>query len=605
MTRFMQILRIIPFSLLYLALTAQGQVMVLNAPEVPVIPGRTAYPDVEGKVLVSMDIIEYQNTLRTDDTITVFPGWPVAKFGTNERGGVFGNMDNDPELEIVYSVGQKTYAFNLNGTLVGGWPRILDYPADGAPAFGDIDGDGFGEVVVTTHQTSTFASGTVYAFEKNGANVFGFPVTMDGGPLRTPVLADLDDDGAEEIIVAIRLWPEGFIHVYKGDGSMFPNFPVRMDYSPGSAVAVGDITGDGVPEIVAESYYSLHAFNLEGVILPGFPYYPGEGRVFSYSSPVLADIDGDGTREIICGDHSTSTGDGAVHVVKSDGTTWPGWPKYTNYWIYGPPSVGDINGDGELDIVVGDELLSTTPVNKVYAWTASTGESLQGFPISDVNGINSQIILADFDNDSEIELMCDDNTATNTIGRYRGFNNDGTEMEGWPLETQGTTFFINPFVSDLDYNGVMEISGGGWDQDPGNTNLYLWNANVPYNADLAILPILQYNTRHNGVYGDYLMVGMEEQGGMEAWGHGGLVVWPNPAGDKLTVSSQQSAVSSQRSVLRMTILDLQGRVVKIMDEIPSLPFTLDISTLDPGLYILRMKYYDGTSSSTRFIKTSK
>ncbi len=598
-----------------LGFSSQAQVLVLDISELDDIPLQNrVIPDVQGKVLVDVNAsrIPFKSTEMTE--VTLYPNWPVQKFGSNERGGVYGNMDNDPDMEIIYNIGQKTYAFNLDGTLVGGWPRTLNYPADGAPSYGDVDGDGFGEIVVTTHQTSTFSEGTVYAFEKNGANVPGFPVNMEGGPLRTPVLADLDDDGADEIIVAVRKWPEGFIHVYRGNGTMYPNFPVRMEYTPGSAVAVGDITGDGVPEIVAESYYTLHAFNTNGVILPGFPYSPGTNRVFSYSSPVLADIDGDGLRDIICGDHSISDGSGAVHVVRYNGTVLEGWPQFTSYWIYGPPSVGDIDGDGELDIAVGDQVISSSSVNKLYAWTAATGIPLPGFPVTGLNGINSQVILADLDGDGSVELMLDDNTATNSIGSYHGYNHDGTAMEGWPLETMGSTFFINPFVADIDMDGILDISGGSTDQPSGNTNLYLWNANVIQDPDLAFLPVLQYNTRHNGVFGDYLMVEIEEKGNGES---GDIVVWPNPARDRLSVLVPAPSPASdwgttvagtgngRQSTVSFHICDLNGRILTNIKGISSFPCTIDISELNPGFYLIRMIVNDGSIMTRKFVKLNR
>lgn len=611
----MKLPTLIQLVIVLLAINVHGQKIVVDFNEVPEIISSKFIPDVEGKVVIDRGLLNRNNVIREDDTVTVYPNWPVSENGSNERGGVYGNLDNDPEMELIYAIGDKIYAFNIDASLVGGWPRTLDYPTDGAPAFGDVDGDGFGEIVVTTHQTSTFATGTVYAFEINGANMPGFPITMEGGPLRTPVLYDIDDDGKHEIIIAVRKWPEGFIHVYRSNGTMYPNFPVRMEYTPGSAVAVGDITGDGVPEIVAESYYTLHAFNLEGVILEGFPYYPGENRVFSYSSPVLADIDGDGAREIICGDHSISTGDGAVHVVKYDGTVLPGWPQYTSYWIYGPPSVGDINDDGELDIAVGDQVISASPVNQVYAWTAATATPLPGFPITGLNGINSQIILADLDGDEMVELIMDDNTATNSMGRYHGYNHDGTPMENWPIEIQGSSFFINPMVVDINLDGILDFSGGGTEPDNGLTNIYLWNANCEYRQELAFLPVLQYNTRHNGVYGDYLMVGMAEEEKQEDLGVPDLEFFPNPASSQLAIAPSLSfapdwervgvgAVGGQRSLSRLMIYDVSGQVVSEFSDLPTFPIIIDVSELQPGIYILQLIAGNGLNWSGKMVKIS-
>lgn len=578
-----------------------GQVKVVDASKLTGACPYRFFPDVGGKVVIDEGYLNAYLTEIAGDTVTVFPQWPIARAGSNERGGVYGNLDDDPELELVYPVGAALYAFNIDGSNVNGWPKVLDYPTDGAPAFGDIDGDGVGEIVVTTHETATFDFGTVYAFEINGSDVTGFPVTTEGGGVRTPVMADLDEDGALEIIIAVRDWPEGFIYVYSGDGTVFPNWPQRMDYVPGSAVAVGDITGDETPEIIAESYYNLHAFRTDGILLDGFPYSPGENRVFSYSTPVLADLDGDDFREIVCGDHSIIDGTGAVHVVKNDGTLLQAWPKLTGGWIYGPPSIGDINDDGFLDIAVGDWTLSAAPADKVYAWTAITGDPLPGFPITNIFGVNSQIILADIDGDGEIELMFDDNTSD---GKYPGYNHDGTIMEDWPLIVNGSTFFINPLVVDINRDGIMEISGGGYDLGSGNTNIYLWNANVEYNAELAVLPILQYNTRHNGVFGDYLMVGTPEN---PEEIKGGWNIFPNPARTSLTLSPPDlQGNSNSPEDLQVGIYQSSG--IKIYGQKFSTAggeLHFDLTGYPSGIYWLKIINDSGVEEMFKFIKLSR
>jgi len=572
-----------------------GQVKVVDGSRLKNYCSFRYFPDVEGKVVIDEGFFNYLSGDENKDDITVIPGWPVSRSGSNERGGVYGNLDADPELELVYPVGSALYAFNIDGSDVSGWPKPLDYPTDGAASFGDIDGDGFGEIVITTHQTATFAFGTIYAFEINGTDVAGFPVVTEGGAVRTPVLADLDGDGAMEIIIAVRNWPEGLIYVYRGDGTIFPNWPQRMDYVPGSAVAVGDINGDEIPEIVAESYYRLHAYSIDGVLLPGFPYLPDTTgtRVFSYSTPVLADLDGDGNREIICGDHSIENGTGAVHVVKNDGKSRDGWPKITGSWVYGPPSIGDINGDGLLDIAVGDQTLSVTPVNKVYAWTGSTADTLQGFPITDIFAVNSQIILADIDGDNKIELMFDDNTSE---GKYPGYNHDGTIMEDWPLVVDGSTFYINPIVVDINHDEIMEISGGGYDETSDNTNLYLWNANVEYESELAVLPILQYNTRHNGVYGDYLMVGTPDV--MQEI-NGGWNIFPNPARGIINFKFPMLNPGKDFS---LSIYDISGREVIEM-KIPDGQRALQVSIEDfkMGIYTAVMKEGYSVRAGWKFV----
>lgn len=475
-----------------------GQVSVVDISQLKQQDFHAVVPDVEGKVLLHESV--YEELLATDvlNGIEPYNNWPLSYTGSSSRGGVYCNMDEDDDLEIVYCVTNQVYAWNIDGTVVDGWPNTVNQYPDGAPAFGDVDGDGEGDIVISSRQAGTGNTGTLTAYHQDGSLLDGFPVSMTGGATKTPVLADLNGDGVYEIIVEERAWPDGYLGVFSGDGTYWPGFPVALDYIPGSAVAVGDITGDNIPEIVAESYYSIYAFDVEGNVLEGFPFTPGNDRVFSYSSPVLADMDGDGLREIIAGDHSTATGNGAVHILKNDGTALDGWPQYVSYWIYGPAAVGDIDGDGELDVAVGDQVLAGSPSDKVYAWDKE-GNNLAGWPTEPMNAINNQILLADLDGDDQVELMWDDNTSENV---YIGYNHDGSVMEGWPLSLNGSSFFMNPFVADVNNDGILDISGASGIITTNDLGFYLWNANVSVNPDHSPLTILQYNVRHDGTYVD-------------------------------------------------------------------------------------------------------
>ena len=571
--------------LLSLTFPVLGQNKVVDISDLNYSGKIRLFPDVEGKVVVGKSLSQYISESKRDD-ITVFPGWPVTMAGTNESGGVYCHLDDDDQLEIIYPVGNRLYAFNTDGTAVDGWPQQLDYPTDGTAAYGDIDGDGEGEIVVTTHQIASFAVGSVYAFEKDGTNVPGFPVSTEGGGIRTPALGDLNLDRALEIIITVRNWPEGFVYVFKGDGTVYPNWPQRMDYVPASSAAVGDIDGDDIPEIVTESYYRLHAYKTDGTLMPGFPYLPGENRVFSYSTPVLADIDGDGNREIICGDHSVSDGTGAVHIVRSNGMSLPDWPRLTASWIYAPPSVADINGDGLFDVVIGDQSLSTSPANKIYAWTAMTADTLPGFPVTGVFGINCQIILADIDGDQQIELIADDNSSD---GKYAGFNHDGSVISGWPLEVDGSTFYINPFVTDINNDGIAAISGGGYNQDESIINLYLWNTGMAFKTESSPLPTLQYNTRRNGVYGDTLMVGIPviENFKAENWS-----LAPNPASDHVFLYNSASNLNRKKQKeICISLYNSSGTLVLSHNYLSDNQIELKLSGISPGIYYIKISGY--------------
>ncbi len=467
-------------------------------------------PDVMNKInVLENDANGFHNVTMSADSFPNFPGFPKHVAGTiTEGGAIFCNMDSDPEPEIVFCASYTIYAINLDGSNVPGWPKTVTSGTiglDGAPAFGDIDGDGQGEIVAVSHGPAS--GGYVYAFKKNGDAVTGFPIN-NGYCTRTPVLADLDNNGTLEIIVNERV--SHTVRVYKGDGTMFPGWPQTMNHVPASSAAVGDITGDGVPEIIAESYNSLYAWHTNGDTVAGFPFTMPNGDNNSYSSPVLADLDGDNIREIIFGTHALSGG-GYVYALKNNGTVMTGWPKITPYWIYSPPAIGYIDGDNVLDISVGDGggTISGTPVFSLYAWNKN-GTALTGFPVTGLWAINNQPVIADIDNDNMSELIIDDNTTESGLGKYPAFNHDGTPVSGWPVYTSGSTSFRTPCVLDINNDGILDIIGeGGEGTYPTDfTNLYLWNTGMNLNIPKTYNAMWQYNARHNAVFGDNPLVGV-------------------------------------------------------------------------------------------------
>ena len=473
-----------------------------HAPKINLIPdvmNKVLYLENDGKSLTGRTF--------DADSFPVYAGYPKIVTGQSFEGGIVCQMDSDSELEIVYGIGATLQAWNLDGSNVTGWPVSLLYNAQGAPAYGDIDGDGQGEIVLGT---SNFIgnAGAVYAFEKNGTPVTGFPVSH-GATARTIVLADLDNNGALEIITNKRIYPIGEVWVYRGNGTAYPGWPKTLDHVPASSSAVGDITGDGIPEIISESYLSLYAWDRNGNAVPGFPFTMPNGDVNSYSSPVLADVDNDNIREIIFGSHATSGG-GFVYILKNNGTVLNGWPKQTNWWVYGPPALGYINGDNVIDIVVGDQIGSGIPTDYVYGWDKN-GNVLQGFPIGPINAINNQITLADLDNDNQLELLIDDNTQLSGMGKYLTYNHDGTPNEEWTLPTAGASFFNMPVIADLNNDGRLDLIGAGFTAGGTNqTYVYTWNTNQVINPSRVVNPVWQFNVRHNGVYGDNNLVSINQ-----------------------------------------------------------------------------------------------
>jgi len=311
------------------------------------------------------------------------------------------DLDRDGKLDAVFGAAdQRIYAVKGNGRLVPGWPALArDEEAGGdvakilsSPAIGDLDGDGSPDVVEGTAETygsTPTTSGRVYALDAHGKRLPGWPVAPPGlaanaiplagqGVPMSPLLADVDGDGRDEVAIAAFT---GQPELYSGDGKRLggaggeSRFQVdgRGASSPagapsalalGANAAFGRITADGPLRLfggLVDSRLALAQSSpatrvdfehlvggwdaAGGAWLDAYP-RPIEGWQIP-TAPAVADVDGDGSAEVIAG----SSGD-VLHAFRADGSEPSGWPKDTGGWLLASPAVGDIDGDGRLEVVV-------------------------------------------------------------------------------------------------------------------------------------------------------------------------------------------------------------------------------------------------------------
>jgi len=278
---------------------------------------------------------------------SVLPGWPVAATSAHRSSPVAGDFDGDGQLEIVTLALQGLVrVLEADGTMVPGWPRATaTHGLASTPAVADLNDDGKDDVVFAANDS------LIYVISGNGVDFPGWPIHV-GAPMQSsPVLADVDGDGDLEIFAIDkvgRCW--GFHHddrdVIPGPDPL-PGWPITFQPFSGfpHSPAVADLDNDGSPEFVINGHEEIVVVHVDGTPFPGFPLDTG---VEGSTSPIVADVNGDGTLDIIVGSK-----DRRLTAYDRQGAVVGGWPIEFGEIIQSTPFVSDVDGDGDLDLVVG------------------------------------------------------------------------------------------------------------------------------------------------------------------------------------------------------------------------------------------------------------
>ena len=329
-------------------------------------------------------------------------------------------------------------------------------------AVGDIDGNGVPDII------AGFPDGTVQAWRSdNGARWLRMQVG-DGAVQASPTLVDLDRDGVLDVLAAST---GGQVLGFRADRAVLFRQATTVD--PKAIIGVfgtpiaADLDQDGSLEVIATGWDRyLHVWNLAGQERPGFPTFVHDTI---WSSPSVGDLDGDGLLEVVFGfDCDGVPGQwcfphrgGYVAVVREDGHWVPGWPRFVpGQVVWSTPALADLDGDGGLDVVVGTGNMDMPGGQQVIALRGD-GTDLPGWPVAVGGKTTSSPAVGDVDGDGrpEVAIAAEDGKvyligAGGQVRWARCISNDVTTCVNKPLHS-------SPTIGDVTGDSRQEVVIGG------------------------------------------------------------------------------------------------------------------------------------------------
>jgi hypothetical protein len=301
-----------------------------------------------------------------------------------------------------------------------------------APA-GDVNGDGYSDVLIGAYGYSNGQSqeGRVYLFKGSAAGLSGTAAWTYENNTATSVLGvsvaaagDVNGDGYGDIIIGAPQYSngqadEGIAYLFYGSSTL-PNSTADWSVEGNQAGAfygvsvagLGDVNGDGFCDVIVGANTYNNGFAGEGKAfayygsatgLPSAPNWTAKGNQtnaqFGNAVSSAGDINGDGYCDALVGafsydDGTTDEGAAFVYYGSSTGlSVTANWTTENNIsntlFGYSVCSAGDVNGDGYSDVLIGARNYSNGQADEgaLYAYYGSPA----GLPLSNSWFVESNI----------------------------------------------------------------------------------------------------------------------------------------------------------------------------------------------------------------------
>ncbi len=305
-------------------------------------------------------------------------------------------------LSLATYQAQAQFQSTLPGSIANSLPVIQNWMMEGNQEYanagysvataGDVNGDGFSDVIVGAPQFdnesagegrayvyygSSNGLGTIPAWTGEGNEVgasFGYSVSTAG---------DVNGDGYSDILVGTSL---NKVYAFYGSASgLNTSYDWLVTGDGGGAFGyslstAGDVNGDGYSDVISGApYYNGYAGRVyiylgsATGLMPAYDYFK-DGEAYAqmgFSVNLAGDVNGDGYSDVIAGGNTFDNGRGSATVVYGS----PSGPGVAPVWVMtgtqagegfgnSVATAGDVNGDGYADILVGSDMWDGGQMNE-------------------------------------------------------------------------------------------------------------------------------------------------------------------------------------------------------------------------------------------------
>lgn len=365
-----------------------------------------------------------------------------------------------PGLEVAVASRDQIAAFDAAGQALPGFPFSWRDEMRSLAA-GDIDGDGQLELVAVTSSPLAAASqrDIVIAVEMTGQAVAGFPPNttgtagcddacyVTGGYDQNIALGDVDGDRVADLFVS---QDNAYMSLHDGTGRAFDAAPIFADRTKFSGIRWM------VDYALAQQGYA----DDESV---------DEQAHFTNTAPAIADLDGDGTGELIAlGSIQNTAQDDrergvGLFVARNDGTRPDAWlapPRFADYlgglWDAGDNIVGITNQVSVADLDpdrAGPELVFAGFDGRIHAVDARAETAWSTAYTTSAGVWTGGIAVADLSGDGRPELVLATYSASG--GDLIILDAGGNELHRVALGGRGA--MPVPTIADVDGDGDLDI----------------------------------------------------------------------------------------------------------------------------------------------------